>query len=603
MLWAVLLCVILRLLTPAQLKPFQVVVAVSLTLFAFWTLVSAWWGSSTERAFIEFDRVGLYLGVFLLGSLVVTPEAALRVRNGIAAAVAGVGFVALASRFFPQTFSERGLPEFLPDTATRLSFPLDYWNGLGIFLALGLPILLEIAVGRTTRWAVRNAAVSVLPALALAIYLTSSRGAVATAAAGVLTLIALSRDRWAPPAACACGIVGLVVALVLLHRLGLADEASASTRGGRAEGAGETAVVVLGCAVAGAAYALLSRLVAGRRPRPRIGSGVAVLVTAVLVVVAVASHPVRKFESFKQPPAPASAGASGITSHLFSASGNGRWQFWGAAIDQLRAHPVKGTGAGTYEEWWLQHRTIPAYVKDAHSLWLEVLGELGLVGLVLIGIPFGAAVVVGAGVLLKASSGERAPKASALAVVVAYCVAAAVDWMWELTAVSVVAFLCLGLLVGLGTASEPRRIREPRTAHRLAVRLLPMATAVLLLSGLLCAQGILLLTDRSIRGSRLASRSGNYVTAVARAERARRLEPWAATPYLQRALIEERLGHFAAADTAIRKAIRRDPSDWKLWFVAARVQTERGAIFTAVRSIHQAQRLNPKAPFVNPPSR
>ena len=55
-----------------------------------------------------------------------------------------------------------------------------------------------------------------------------------------------------------------------------------------------------------------------------------------------------------------------------------------------------GNGAGTYQLQWAQHRPYVFTVIDAHSLYLEVLGELGLVGFLLIG-----------GVVLSSSSAWR----------------------------------------------------------------------------------------------------------------------------------------------------------------------------------------------------
>ena len=53
--------------------------------------------------------------------------------------------------------------------------------------------------------------------------------------------------------------------------------------------------------------------------------------------------------------------------------------------------PVAGDGAGSYESWWAEHASFTYFVRDAHSLYLEALGELGssasllAVGLVLVG--------------------------------------------------------------------------------------------------------------------------------------------------------------------------------------------------------------------------
>ena len=78
---------------------------------------------------------------------------------------------------------------------TRLSFPLGYWNGLGVFVALGIPLLLRAAlVGRDAR--VRAIALAPIPVLAAVIYLTSSRGGVGTALLGAVVFLALTERRW-----------------------------------------------------------------------------------------------------------------------------------------------------------------------------------------------------------------------------------------------------------------------------------------------------------------------------------------------------------------------------------------------------------------------
>ena len=41
----------------------------------------------------------------------------------------------------------------------------------------------------------------------------------------------------------------------------------------------------------------------------------------------------------------------------------------------------------------MEHASLPLFVRDAHSLWLETLAELGLVGLLLLLIAFGTAFV------------------------------------------------------------------------------------------------------------------------------------------------------------------------------------------------------------------
>ena len=50
--------------------------------------------------------------------------------------------------------------------------------------------------------------------------------------------------------------------------------------------------------------------------------------------------------------------------------------------------PLTGTGSGTFEFWWARDGDTDETVRDTHSLYLQTLGELGIVGFALIvGLP------------------------------------------------------------------------------------------------------------------------------------------------------------------------------------------------------------------------
>ena len=152
---------------------------------------------------------------------------------------------------------------------------------------------------------------------------------------------------------------------------------------------------MIGVCVATAAVAfLVFRFLAGplERRTARVGRMWRALAAAVVVLVVaagvVAAHPVRLFEHFKAPPpTPLNtlpAKQNPIEAHILSTGSSGRWQQWGSAIDEFESAPGLGKGAGSYEAWWAQHGTLQGFVKDAHSLYLESLGELGIVGFLLI---------------------------------------------------------------------------------------------------------------------------------------------------------------------------------------------------------------------------
>ena len=64
--------------------------------------------------------------------------------------------------------------------------------------------------------------------------------------------------------------------------------------------------------------------------------------------------------------------------------GLNRVERWNVALDAFDADRFTGNGAGTYRLVWERDRPNDENTNDAHSLYLETLGELGLVGAVLL---------------------------------------------------------------------------------------------------------------------------------------------------------------------------------------------------------------------------
>ncbi len=71
-----------------------------------------------------------------------------------------------------------------------------------------------------------------------------------------------------------------------------------------------------------------------------------------------------------------------LRTRLTSAVDNGRIDNWRVALDGFKAQPFHGTGAGTYRITWDHDRPAPPVkVNDGHSLYLETMSEMGVVGL------------------------------------------------------------------------------------------------------------------------------------------------------------------------------------------------------------------------------
>jgi O-antigen ligase len=70
-----------------------------------------------------------------------------------------------------------------------------------------------------------------------------------------------------------------------------------------------------------------------------------------------------------------------------------RYDYWRVAFEEFADNPIRGAGSGAFRVDWLRERTVKRPGQDAHSLYIETLGELGLVGAVIL-----AALLVGVAV-------------------------------------------------------------------------------------------------------------------------------------------------------------------------------------------------------------
>jgi tetratricopeptide (TPR) repeat protein len=542
----------------------------ALSALAAWTWLSAAWAPSAGVSLREGFRA-ILLPLAAGCSVVVLTGA--RISGRLALVWAGVAVVcayALATRLLPDR-----LGVFDPIAGYRLSEPLGYWNALGIFATLGLLLAAALVVGGGTR-IVRVAAAASLPLLALTSYFTFSRGAWAALVLGVLAQLVLDPGR----GRLALVLLALVPAPALAVAAGTRAHSLTRTDAQLGDAASE-GHHLLAWLVVLTVLAAFSGLVAGRIPErlERAGHLVLVLGACVAGVAVVAAPgpphtlPTRAWHAFTAP-APDTGGDLGR--RLRSLSGSGRVKQWEAALEQARERPFLGQGAGSYESYWLRHREAPGKVRDAHSLYLELLGELGIVGLALLL----AALALPVSAAIKARRHPLVP--AAFGAYVAYLVHAGVDWDWEMPALTLVAVFVGGALL-VATRGAPRPLSPRMRAGALAATVGLMAVAFVGLAG-----------STALSQSAHAARAGDWRASIARAQRAETWAPWSAEPFKQIGDAELALGRSSRARAAYKKAIGRAPNDWSLWFDLARASSgvERR------RALARAAELNPLSPEI-----
>ena len=597
--WVISTGAVLGLTALARMSPTAWAISGLILALSLWTLISLYWAPTAENAFNEFNRVALYLAVFLVVSLVVSHLTIDRWTNGLTIATTAIAIVALVSRLFPGSFPDRGLSTAMPGEALRLFFPLQYWNGLAIFVALGIPLLARLAI-ISRRPLARGLALAPLPIIASVIYLASSRVGIMTALVVAITFFGLSERRWSAAAAVivASAGSGLAILVITNHRAIVDGPFSSSTA--RSQGIVAALLIALICAATGAVYGFGARLLGAVKLPRRLGQILVALVALLLIAGLIASHPIRRFDAFKKaPPSGMAQQTSGyVNSHLIMGSGNGRWQMWKGAFRQWEHYPLIGNGAGSFTEWWSEHPQVDGKIRDAHSLYLQTAGELGVVGFAILIALFGFVAIIAVRRSLGATGDRRVTMAALAAVFFGYAVAVTIDWMWELTAVTVFVFVVLALLAAAPEAEKNAIAQKEPSAFARALRGrgLKLTTVIAAWIFIGC-QTVPLLAQLWIADSQSAVERGNAAAAEVAALNAHSVQPWGWSPDYQMALVKEQevyqKGYLASASHWLEMAIDNDPNNWELWYDSFRLQLKQGHVKAALSDLHNAIQLNP----------
>ena len=133
--------------------------------------------------------------------------------------------------------------------------------------------------------------------------------------------------------------------------------------------------------------------------------------------------------------------------------------------------------------------------------------------------------------------------------------------------------------------------RAPRLGFGLGIAALAVAWV------LICTQAIPLLANREVARSQASVRKSELTTALKHANAARDIQPWAASPYVQLALVNEEAGSLVRARDWMNEAIDRDRLNWRLWLVLSRLETKLGYPRAAADSLSRAIELNPRSPL------
>lgn len=534
---------------------------------AGWFALSTLWSGSATASVPEAERTLVYALGALAALLLVRRASVAHLLVGVWTASSLVALYALSTRLFPGG-------SVAPDAIVgrRLSEPVGYWNALGILCVVGVLLALGLVVRAPLP--LRAAAGASLAVLLPALLFTYSRGAWLALAAGLAVALAVDPRRLQAVSALPTLLPGAVAvwAASSAHALTTQDALAADA----ARAGHRLAPVLLALALVAAAAAVATALVARRvtRTTPFRRVALAILATAAAGAVgAVALWGDDAARSFTAPPP--NTGAD-LNKRLFQLSSSGRDVQFRVALHEWRDHPLLGGGGGTYERRWLRERPVGYWkIRNAHSVYLETLGETGPLGLALLVAALGLP-------LLALRSARRHPLVPVAAgAYAATLLHGAVDWDWEMPAVTLAAILCAVAILRARGDDPPERSRYP---------LLAAVTAV---AGL---AAMALLGNVALARAGDAVRAQDWPRAGAEARRAHRWAPWSADALKWLGEAQVGAGHPGRGRATLRSAIALDGRDWELWFDLALAERHGGAAQLA--DLRHALALNPRSPEV-----
>jgi O-Antigen ligase/Tetratricopeptide repeat len=563
---------VLALADTVELGTVDVVALVALTSFLAWIALSLVWSESPTRTVLELQRALVYVAALAALLLAVRRSCWRTALAGVLVAVSMLALYGLATRLLPDVFGyERGGPY-------QLSRPVGYWNALGLLAAMGVVLALGWAAHARAR-EVRAAAAAAVPALVVTLYFTFSRGAWVGLVIALVVLFVFDPRRSRAAAVLVAILPFTAAAVALASQSDGLTRANAPLAQAIRDGHRLGLAIVLLCAGASVAASAVDRVGSElfRRPNLRPPAGIAALALGAVAAAGLLAWgggpgalADRAYDAFVGPPA---LGKDDLNARLLSASGNSRADYWRVALETTKTEPLVGTGAGTFELSWYRDRPGHGTVRDAHNIYLEVLAELGPVGLALL--------VTALAAPLAALARTREPLAAAGgAAYVAYLAHAGLDWDWELPAVTLAAFGCAAsVFASARTGSTPLR-PGPRAAALAA-------------SGLVAAAGVAgYLGASALADSTSAFENGAYVRARESADDAVRLEPWSGHALIALGEAELALGDRDSARRAFRAATTKEPNDWYAWYELALASEGR----ERMRAIARGTSLNPLSP-------
>lgn len=577
-----------------------------LALFALWSGLSLAWSVAPDQTWSELNRALTYVVVLILALLAGAshPRALRLAASGLLLVVLAVTVYAIGQKLVPGLHIPGLFDLNQTQLVPRLQDPFGYWNALGLFIALGVPLALAVVLDGDRPTRLRLGALLATELMLLTIGLTYSRGAVLALVCGLAVGIGLSRARlrslmWI--AAAALATVPPLAFGLASHNL---TTVSVGLGSRELAGAELTLVLLISFAalwIGGERLMELERTAHvgpehARRIAKALAAAAGVLVVCILLAVAVSSRGLpgtvsHAWHSFTK----TQETTNYDPGRLLSADSANRWVWWKEAAGAFSDRPLTGWGAGSFPVVHLLYRRDTISVQQPHSVVLQFLAETGIVGALLAISGFGLLLWVGVRAVRAATGAERLLAAALLAGVVTYAVHTFYDWDWDIPGVTLPALMFAGVLAGsYGRRLAPASPAPSRVSYGARTVVLGAITALLAAFAL---SGVVPSVAASRASSALVAAASSSRPALehaqATAQSATRLDPLSDAGLLASATIALHLGQPERARAYLLDAVKREPADVQAWQQLVFVEILLGDAPNAFAAIQRVASLDP----------
>ena len=588
-------------------------------LFAVWEGLSIAWSLGPDLSWLAFDVTLLYMVVAVV--VTAAPAGPVQLR------VAGYGYVCVMVPLAAYAFLGKVLPEVVTNAHlyARLSSPIGYWNVLAIMLVMATVPALEGASRNSLPIAARGVLCGALGLFLFTLFFTFSRGGTLALALALVVYFALTNERLQGALTLALTAVPVGAALYHVRHLGTLFDATANdalrTTQGHIFGRWALAAILL-AACAQTVAALVARRIRLTGGARRIAGAVVLAVAVAAVVTGLFSFASRyggfggfvrhSLDQLTSSSTTGSAVGNGA-SRLLDLGNDSRVALAREGLDSFSHHPLFGTGAGTFQFTNALYRSDASIVvMHAHNQWINVLSELGLVGLALFVVALGGLLVaalrpVGRG----ARDSDRGLLAALQAAAVAFVAHMTIDWDWDMAAAALVFLLFVGVAaayvrrrddlneVGPLAPVEPTNVARGGSAGFTFGRASrAFATGALVLVAL--SWFVPYASDRAYSRALLLAAESRTTPAIVQARMAHRLDPLAVQPLFTLAELEQQQGKMNAALAALQQAVKLQPQNYSTYYELGLMQLNVLDLNSkAAASFRRALSLNPLDPNSN----